>query len=281
MISIFILTITILACSNDDDAQVQLSNSEKALALIDALETGDTKALDYVSESYTQHNLSFPDGKAVIAGLLTGTPTGFTSTNYRIFEEGNYVFMHNSYGGSWNNGVPQVAFDIFRFENGSIVEHWDNLSDITPENPSGRTQVDGATSVTDLGQTAANKTLVEGFVTDILLNGKADKLTDYISAEVYIQHNSGIADGLEGLGEALQFFADNDLLLQYDKLHAIFGTGNFVLTVSEGLFLKGDHVAYYDLFRVDDGKIVEHWDVIQNIPPESEWENINGKFGFN
>ncbi len=37
-------------------------------------------------------------------------------------------------------------------------------------------------------------------------------------------------------------------------------------------------VAYYDLFRVENGKIAEHWDVIENIPPQSEWRNQNGKF---
>ena len=45
--------------------------------------------------------------------------------------------------------------------------------------------------------------------------------------------------------------------------------------MSEGKF--GDQpTSFYDLFRVTDGKIVEHWDTIETIPPRSEW-NI-GKF---
>ena len=93
-----------------------------------------------------------------------------------------------------------------------------------------------------------------------------------------MQHNSGIADGLGGLGTALQYFAENNLILQYDKIHKVLGEGNFVLTVSEGKFGKGDHVAYYDLFRVESGKIVEHWDVIETMLPKSDWKNSNGKF---
>ena len=138
--------------------------------------------------------------------------------------------------------------------------------------------MDGEIRVTDTDKTAENKKLVENFINDILLNGQFDKLTTYVNPEKYLQHNSDIADGLDGLGAALKYFEENGLVLQYDKLHKIVGEGNFVLTVSEGKFGKGDHVAYYDLFRIENGQIVEHWDIIQNIPPQSEWKNQNGKF---
>ncbi|MEM9015288.1 MAG: nuclear transport factor 2 family protein, partial [Pseudomonadota bacterium] len=161
---------------------------------------------------------------------------------------------------------------------GLIVEHWDNLAPITPPNPSGRTQFDGATEVTDLDKTEANKALVEGFVRDVLMNGESDKMTTYINPDKYLQHNSQVADGLDGLGEALAFFAENGLVMEYETLHKVLGQGNFGLTMSEGKFGAGDHVAFYDLFRVEDGLIVEHWDVIQTIPPREEWKNDNGKF---
>ena len=66
--------------------------------------------------------------------------------------------------------------------------------------------------------------------------------------------------------------------MKYDKVHKILGQGSFVLTMSEGQFGKGEHTAFYDLFRLEDDQIVEHWDVIQTIPPKSEWKNSNGKF---
>lgn len=55
------------------------------------------------------------------------------------------------------------------------------------------------------------------------------------------------------------------------------GEGNFVLTMSEGLF-AGKQVSFYDLFRVEAGKIAEHWDTIEAIPPRDQWKNNNGKF---
>ena len=52
---------------------------------------------------------------------------------------------------------------------------------------------------------------------------------------------------------------------------------NFVLCVSEGE-ADGVHSAFYDLFRIADGYIVEHWDMTEKVAPKSEWKNDNGKF---
>ena len=55
------------------------------------------------------------------------------------------------------------------------------------------------------------------------------------------------------------------------------GEGNFVLAISEGE-VGNKPTAFYDLFRVEAGKIAEHWDVISAILPDSEAANSNGKF---
>lgn len=281
---LFLLVAALASCSSKQEANAQsknesnmeLSNKEKAVALIESIETGAKEPISYINPNkYIQHNLGVADGLEGFGAVMAHAPEGgFKAKVVRAFEDGDYVFLHNEY----DFFGPKAAFDIFRFEDGKIVEHWDNLSAITPPNPSGRTQLDGATEITDADKTEANKTLVKNFVTDILLNGQFDKLTDYISTEQYLQHNSGIGDGLDGLGAALEYFKENGLVLEYKKLHMVMGEGNFVLAVSEGRFGKGDEVAYYDLFRIADGKIVEHWDVIQNIPPKGEWKNDNGKF---
>ncbi|MEM6967623.1 MAG: nuclear transport factor 2 family protein, partial [Bacteroidota bacterium] len=93
-----------------------------------------------------------------------------------------------------------------------------------------------------------------------------------------LQHNPAVADGLEGFGAAMKYFAENGLVMEYDQLHLVLGEGNFVLAVSEGKFGKGDHTSFYDLFRLENGKIVEHWDVIEPITPEADRKNSNGKF---
>ena len=258
------------------ETPMELTNKEKVVALLNSFNTGDQSPIAYIDATqYKQHNLAVGDGLEGFGEVMKNAPEGgFKANVVRAFEDGDFVFTHTEY----DYFGPNVGFDVFRFENGKIVEHWDNLAEITPPNPSGRTQLDGSTDLKDLNKTEANKTLVKGFVTDILLNGESDKMTEYINTEQYLQHNSAVADGLDGLGAALAYFAENGLVMEYDTLHQVMGEGNFVLTLSEGKFGKGEHVAYYDLFRVDNGKIVEHWDVIQPIPPKSEWKNDNGKF---
>jgi len=255
---------------------MELSNKEKVVALLNSFNTGDKTPISYINpEKYIQHNLAVGDGLAGFGEVMKNAPEGgFKANVIRAFEDGDYVFTHTEY----EFFGPKAAFDVFRFEDGLIVEHWDNLSEVTPPNPSGRTQFDGATDITDREKTEANKDIVKGFIADVLQGGAPDKLTTYVSTEKYLQHNAQVADGLDGLGAALQYFAENGLVMEYDKVHKVLGEGNFVLTLSEGKFGKGDHVAYYDLFRLENGQIVEHWDVIQPIPAESEWKNQNGKF---
>jgi predicted SnoaL-like aldol condensation-catalyzing enzyme len=140
-------------------------------------------------------------------------------------------------------------------------------------------QTDGPTEVTDLDQTEANKALAVALIEDVLMGRDPAKITDYISAESYAQHNPGIADGLDGIVAAVEALTAQGNMFQYTEIHAVLGEGNFVLTVSEGQW-NGTTNAFYDLFRMEDGMIVEHWDVIQPVPTEG-LANTNGMFtGF-
>jgi len=194
----------------------------------------------------------------------------------RVFQEGNFFFAQTDY----NFFGPKIGFDIFRFEEGKIVEHWDNLQEKPASaNPSGHTMTDGTITVKDLAQTQTYKTLVKSFVDDILVNGRMEKLAGYFDGDNYIQHNPIIPDQLSGLGKALGEMAKVGITMKYDTIHKVLGEGNFVLVVSEGQ-LGGKHSSFYDLFRVENVKIAEHWDVIEPIAPEAEWKNNNGKFNF-
>ncbi len=259
------------------DKVVELSNKDKAVALLNSIQTGDQSAVAYVNpEKYIQHNLAVGDGLAGFAAVLQALPKGSAKVDVvRSFEDGDFVFTQTDY----DFFGPKVGFDVFRFESGLIVEHWDNLVEKADKpNPSGRTQLDGPTQISDIDKTATNKKLVGDFVNQVLVNGQFDQLPVFINEQQYHQHNTAIADGLSGLGEAIAALEKQGINMVYAKNHKVLGQGSFVLTISEGTF--GDQaVAYYDLFRVDAGKIVEHWDVIEPVLAKTAWKNSNGKFG--
>lgn len=258
----------------------QMTNIQKALELIGTFTSGDTKkASSLLAEGYIQHNLAYGTGRDAFVGsvsYLASAPVKTTVENIRAFEDGDKVFLQTVY--NFAGAGEQVAFDIFRFDrNGLIAEHWDNLAAKAAPNPSGRTQIDGTKEIKDLDKTEENRELVKNFLYDVMQGKRPEKTADYFDGDTYIQHNTGIADGLSGLGAALAALAEQGVQMIYNKTHQVLAQGNFVLAVSEGTF-GGKPTSYYDLWRVENGKIAEHWDVMQTIADESTWQNQNGKF---
>lgn len=256
-----------------------MTNKEKAIALINTFATGDTEvAKNLLAEGYIQHNLAYGTGRDAFVGsveYLASAPVKTTVNNIRAFEDGDKVFLQTVY--NFAGMGEQVAFDIFRIDgDGKIAEHWDNLAAKAEANPSGHTQIDG-TMEKMLNGTEETRKVVAGFVGDVLRGENPDKLTSYFEGDAYIQHNTAIADGLSGLGAALAAMAEQGIQMIYDQTYMVLADGNFGLAVSEGTF-GGVHTSYYDLFRVEDGKIAEHWDVMETIAEKSTWQNQNGKF---
>lgn len=252
-----------------------MTNKEKVNALLNSIETGDKSAVAYINPNkFIQHNLSEADGLAGFGEVLQKLPPNSAKVHTtRTFQDGDFVFTHTDY----NFFGPKIGFDIFRFEDGKIVEHWDNLQETAKPNPSNHSMIDGETGIKDLDKTTENKTLVGNFVDDILVNGRMEKMAAYFDGDNYIQHNPSIPDQLSGLGKALGDWAKQGVTMKYNTVHKVLGEGNFVLTVSEGS-LAGKHNSFYDLYRVEQGKIAEHWDTIEEIPKKENWKNTNGKF---
>ncbi len=249
---------------------------QQVTALLRSIETGEPGPAAVIDHAhYTQHNLAVADGIAGFGAVLAQLPKGSARVKVvRAFEDGDFVFTHTDY----DFFGPKIGFDVFRFEKGHIVEHWDNLQ-TTPSapNPSGHTMIDGPAWSSAPEKTSENKAVVMGFLEDVLVAGKMERLPTYFAGDDYVQHNPGIADGLSGLGDALAAMAKQGIAMRYTRVHRVLGEGNFVLAMSEGTF-GGNPTSFYDLFRVENGKIAEHWDTIETIPPKSEWKNANGKF---
>ncbi|WP_104383048.1 nuclear transport factor 2 family protein [Sphingobacterium sp. HMA12] len=255
---------------------MELTNKEKAIALLKSIETGSQESFAYIdADNYIQHNLAYANGLTGIRVLLQQLPPNSAKVNIvRIFQDDDFIFTHNEY----NFFGAKTGFNIFRFENGRIVEHWDNLQQ-TPVNPSpsGHTMIDGVREIEDFDKTSENKRLVKSFIDDIFVHGKIHKLDNYFDGDNFIQHNPHTPDGISGLKDIFEKLAEQGIFIKYHTIHKILGEGNFVLVVSEGYF-GVDYDSFYDLFRVENGKIAEHWDVIEPITSRLTWNNNNGKF---
>lgn len=243
-------------------------------ALHELIDKKDVSAVDrYWDPSYIQHNPRMPDGAEVIKQMTAMAPA-FEARTVRVIADGDLVVVHNRVTGT--GPVPIIGYEIFRVADDKLVEHWDVQQPEAEHTVSGHSQLDGPTEVEDLDRTAANRDLVKQFFADVLYGHQLAKLPSYISTAQYVQHNPGVGDGLDGFQKAMAELARAGQTMEYQKTYRYIAEGNFVFTHSEGMF-AGKHVAFADLFRISDGKIVEHWDAIQEVPA-GQAKNANGVF---
>ncbi|HTA56016.1 MAG TPA: hypothetical protein VK755_14825 [Candidatus Acidoferrales bacterium] len=250
------------------------TRKQRVVDLLKSLETKDSAPLAFINpDKYIQHNLRVGPGLAGVTALIKNLPPEATVDTIRVFEDGDYVFAHSEY----NFFGPRIGFDIFRFEDDLIVEHWDNLQQTPTEpSPSGHTMTDGPATASDLDQTEANKALMQRYMDDLLAS-RRETFLGYFKGKQYIQHNPWVADTVPGLIAGLQALAASGRAVVYQHVHKILGEGNFVLVVSEATF-GSVPTGIYDLYRIDSAKIAEHWDTLEAIPSRGEWKNSNGKF---
>lgn len=227
---------------------------------------------NYMGESYTQHSTGVRDGKEGFQQFFED----FFKRNakrdiqiVRALEDGEFVFLHVHQ--NLNDGQAQwVTADIFRAdEQGRIIEHWD----VIDAYPTDGTQPDPIFGDFELDRTAPaedNKKTVRLFLTEVMQNGDYDRLNSYVD-EGLIQHNQGIG---HGSGAYLNYLRDNNV--HYDFVFNVLSQGDYVVAYSQA-DIAGEKYALFDIFRLKDGKIVEHWDNKEVVPPRSELVNW-GKF---
>ena len=114
----------------------------------------------------------------------------------------------------------------------------------------------------------SNKTLVLDFYKKVVKERNSDLIDTYVSDD-YIQHSPSMKDGKAGLREAIEYLR----LMPKPKeekspIVLAIEDGDYVMLLLD-LSLMGRHLSVADLFRVVGGKIVEHWDAIQDITSDN------------
>jgi predicted SnoaL-like aldol condensation-catalyzing enzyme len=247
-------------------------------AMIDIFRKKDPTAVDrYFGERFKQHDPNLADGLAGMksfAAEVASSPAA-DITIYRTLVDGDFVLLHSRYEGVGRH-ASMIAFDLFRFDRDKIAEHWGGQEAEAPPNLSGRTQVDGPTEVLDREKTEENRTLVRTYRETVMVSLRFDRIEEFVEDAHYAQHASQIGDGIARLRDRIASVAKEGGQL-YLTPRRFVAEGNFVLVLSEGDLPSGP-TALYDLFRVENGKIVEHWDVLTPIPHRDQWRNSNGPF---
>ncbi|MCW8852119.1 MAG: hypothetical protein OQK44_05590, partial [Gammaproteobacteria bacterium] len=118
-----------------------INKKDQICSLLKGIETGDPASVSVVNEEkYIQHNPQTHEGSEGLAVLFKRLSKTSPRVNVvRVFEDSDFVFAHTEYDFATRN----IGFEIFRFENGQTVEHWDNIQKRKGPNNSGHSMVDG------------------------------------------------------------------------------------------------------------------------------------------
>lgn len=120
-----------------------------------------------------------------------------------------------------------------------------------------------------------NKQTILSFY-EVGLNNKDFNAASKLIGDRYIQHNPQIADGIDGFRGFIGYLKEAFPDLRAE-IKNIIAEGDYVTAHVHGVRVPGQRgTAIVDIFRLEAGKIVEHWDVMQPIPEESA--NPNGMF---
>ena len=177
----------------------------------------------------------------------------------RVLLDGDYVVNHSVVT---EGGRPRaIRFDLWRTSGNDIVEHWHDEEPWQTTSANGHTQIGGANRVDPSADTEETRRIATAAVQKILVDGDITDLDHHLAGENYVQHNHRFDNGVSGLVQALTALAEQGITMKYDGIRQVVADGDFAYIRSEGSF-AGDPYVFHDLFRVEGGRCVEHWDVM-------------------
>lgn len=253
------------------------------------LNGGQVEAADrYLAPDYIQHNPTAATGREAFKQIFSSfvprqdtVPEAIQEPVVTLIAEGDLVVLAlvTEYPEPDGNGTyTSTHFDMFRIANGRIAEHWDSAQiqagQDTPDfGNGGPFPVVGTQGLAQLDMIASddphlfvNKRLVFDLWRHIPEAGREELAPLYMDP-IYIQHNPNAATGRDG---AVAYFAMRpdtsiDPTLE-DPLVASVAEGDLVVQVLQEERPHPNkpgqiyYVAWFDMFRVKDGRVIEHWD---------------------
>ena len=242
------------------------TKSEAVRAVIQAIRAKDTDhATKNVHRDFLQHS---PFMAAGLVGfkqwVVESTLDDLQLHIVRMIEDGAYVVAQLK---AESNGDD--IFAVYRFEDGSIIEHWAFTAPNAPPNKSSHTQVDGPLAPQHLEDTEINKEFARRYYQTFHLAGNRTHNEEFFTGDLMIRHEPGVRDGLA------EFLSDVETLMQHrtiDEIKLLLGQGDLIFIAAKGSH-EGKPCVYIDLYRVDNMKIVEHWGFPEMVPSQTQVRN--------
>ncbi|OJJ20809.1 hypothetical protein BKI52_09500 [marine bacterium AO1-C] len=213
-----------------------------------------------VAEDYIQHNPFIKSGKVGLIEILEQLkqipPEPATKANNTLWmmSEGSLV---GTYLKVDFMGKKQIVMDLFRIEQGMIVEHWDAIQEVNEQTFVEIPTVPVVENGLQEWDTAKNKGKVATYLQEVWQKQQYHHLDEFVSSDI-IFHVPTLGKGYDELREYQQ-----QRLLQ--KVHLVIAEGNFVMVQCSAVIQGEPHVLYV-IYRLEQGKIVESWQVYQPIP---------------
>jgi predicted SnoaL-like aldol condensation-catalyzing enzyme len=242
------------------------------------------KTADYLTDTFIEHNPLLPTGRTAFQRYVAehskamAVPTTIPDL-VSLLAEGPYVVLvlisHYPEPDNSSNTYTSTRFELFRVEQGRIAEHWDSslfragqvVPDYGQQNAVPVTGIAGNAQHALLAnaspQLFVNKRLAFDLWRNIPEGGQED-LADLYLAPTYIQHNPNAATGREGFKEYFRRRPDSNVESYLETpLVAMVAEGDLVVQVLQTTRKQNDktyQVPWFDMFRIENGVVAEHWD---------------------
>lgn len=214
----------------------------------------DLGAVDrYFAEPYVQHNPVLPNGldafREFARQAIVGNPA-FKAELLCVLADGTFVASYHRYSGL--GPVPLVAVDLFRVQDGKIVEHWDCIQGEAPGSDGLCTELAQLNGARLSGTTEHHLSVVKSFIEATWMAPTTESTRRW---------------GPPPAGaERLQCSPGSKTKpLRYARIHRALAEGNLVLTQSEAETCDQVY-ACYDLFLVEGNTISRYWSIAQDVP---------------
>lgn len=268
--------------AQDDDTALEEENKATVLRLFEEVWENDNLAVvdELVAEDLIQHDPTLDNGRAAYAEYLaglTGSEPPLQARVLHVLADGDFVAVHSHISETLDDEFSgQAVMDLFRLDEGMIVEHWDVVQAIPTRSISGNSMVsdlyEGELPELTEEEEEANRQLVVEALDGVFNERRLELFDELWAGDAYIQHNPLGPNGTSMFAAAFNFFVPEGSHLT--TFHAI-ADGPMVFAISQMSPPDADPEdefagsVWADLFLAVDGKFVEHWDVIQEVPAES------------